>query len=514
MGLRIKKYKDGYRSHWYAYYSDHNQKQEIRLDERIAGTPPSSLSVKDRGDAAFERSRDRAQAKLDEILASLRQKGASEAIMERLIESKTGIKPTYHRLDQLAALWNGIGRAKELSDGRKAANTFVANEFAAFCKKTYLYEVTEADAERYFRWINGKLAWSTVLSHMSFLSGAFTRFLPTGSHNPFKSIMKRNGTKEAATIHHEPLTDDELRKVYAAARDDEFLYPLVVCAACTGARLKDICNLQWINIDFRDGIVSFNAAKTGSRCEVPLFPEFRKICEERWEKREPGEIYVFPEAANMYKYNRSGLVKRGKMLFAKALFFNGPETQEDVTEVVDGVPAAPKTPSDILHMIESMPGSDKARSKARGLYERYAIQMQSIRKIEAETGIPKNTVSDTLKRIERHVGERIIRFDRSAPRPRHFLRQTRLSRSDNRRAVSIYGWHSFRTTFCVQAILHHIPESMIIKAVGHSTFKTTNEYYNNPKRASIKEVWMKALGSTAIGTTQTPLIQNTITIQP
>ena len=277
MGLRIKKYKGGYRSHWYAYYSDHNQKQEIRLDERIAGTPPSSLSVKDRGDAAFERSRDRAQAKLDEILASLRQKGASEAIMERLIESKTGIKPTYHRLDQLAALWNGIGRAKELSDGRKAENTFVANEFAAFCKKTYLYEVTEADAERYFRWINGKLAWSTVLSHMSFLSGAFTRFLPAGSHNPFKSIMKRNGTKEAATI---------------------------------------------------------------------------------------------------------------------------------------------------------------------------------------------------------------------------------------------YGWHSFRTTFCVQAILHHIPESMIIKAVGHSTFKTTNEYYNNPKRASIKEVWMKALGSTAIGAAQTPLLQDTITIQP
>lgn len=75
--------------------------------------------------------------------------------MERLIESKTGIRPTYHRLDQLAALWNGIGRAKELSDGRKAENTFVANEFAAFCKKTYLYEVTEADAERYFRWING-----------------------------------------------------------------------------------------------------------------------------------------------------------------------------------------------------------------------------------------------------------------------------------------------------------------------------------------------------------------------
>lgn len=285
---------------------------------------------------------------------------------KRLIESKTGTKVIYHQLDRLADLWNGIERGRELSESRIKENKFVIDDFAPVCKRTYLYEVTEDDVARYFKILKARSAWSTVLSHMSLLSGAFTRFLPPGVPNPFKSIMKRNASKEAATIHHEPLTDTELAKV---------------------------------------------------------------------------------------------------------------------------------------------------REKAKVFYGRYAVQLLSIKKIAHEFGCCPNTVSDVLKKIERHVGVKIMRFGAPEYKARHFLPQTRMSRADNKRAVSVYGWHSFRTTFCVHAILHHVPDWMIIKAVGHATFKTTNEYYNNPKRASIKEVWMKALGSTAIGTTQTPLIQNTITIQ-
>lgn len=513
MGLRIKKYKDGYRPQWYAYYDDNNQRREIRLDERISGTPPPSLSVKDRGDAEFERSRDRAQIKFDKFLDELRQRGATESVMKRLIESKTGTKVIYHQLDRLADLWNGIERGRELSESRIKENKFVIDDFASVCKRTYLYEVTEDDVARYFKILKARSAWSTVLSHMSLLSGAFTRFLPPGVPNPFKSIMKRNASKEAATIHHEPLTDTELAKVYAVAREDEFLYPLVVCAASTGARLKDICNLQWCNINLDEGVVSFNAAKTGSRCEIPLFPEFQKVCEELWAKREPGEAYVFPEAANMYQHNRSGLVKRGKLLFAKALFWED-NRQTEPAEVIEDTALPQISPAEVLQRIDAMPCCNKVREKGKVFYDRYAVQLLSIKKIAHEFGCCPNTVSDVLKKIERHVGVKIMRFGAPEYKARHFLPQTRMSRADNKRAVSVYGWHSFRTTFCVHAILHHVPDWMIIKAVGHSTFKTTNEYYNNPKRASIKEVWMKALGSTAIGAAQTPLLQDTITIQP
>lgn len=513
MGLRIKKYDGGYRSNWYAYYNDNNIKKEIKLDVKIAGVPPPSLSVKDRGDAAFERSRDRAQAKFDDFLTSVRQKGAAEGMLEKLIASKTGASLTYYRLDKLGELWNSAGRPRELSEGRQAENLFVAAEFASFCKKTYLYEVTDNDVERYFKWIKGRLAWSTVLGHMGFLSGAFNRFLPSGSHNPFKTIVKRNSDKNAATIHHAPLTDDEMRKVFATAKesDDEFMYPLVVAAVCTGARLKDLANLQWINIDFKEGMVDFNAAKTGSRCEIPLFPEFRKVCEELRAKRNPGEIYVFPDAANMYKYNRSGLVRRGKLLFAKALFYNDAVNTPSI-EVIDDSSIKPQTPIDVLKQIDTMPCSNQVREKAKELYGRYAVQLQSFRQIERETGMSRSTISDIFKKVERFTGKSIVRFDKPAPTPRAFLSKTRVSRI-GKKSVSIYGWHSFRTTFCVQAILHKVPDWMIIKAVGHATFKTTNEFYNNPKRESIKEVWMRAMASTAIGSTQPNLLQDTIDIK-
>ena len=215
----------------------------------------------------------------------------------------------------------------------------------------------------------------------------------------------------------------------------------------------------------------------------------------------------------MYQHNRSGLVKRGKLLFAKALFWEDNRHTEPA-EVIEDTALPQISPAEVLQRIDTMPCCNKVREKAKVFYGRYAVQLLSIKKIAHEFGCCPNTVSDVLKKIERHVGVKIMRFGAPEYKARHFLPQTRMSRADNKRAVSVYGWHSFRTTFCVHAILHHVPDWMIIKAVGHATFKTTNEYYNNPKRASIKEVWMKALGSTAIGTTQTPLIQNTITIQP
>ena len=498
MGIIIRKYKGGYRPWWYANRKEGGKLKEFRLDVPIEGTPPASLSVKDCGDAKFEKSRIRAQIRLETILKECQRKGAAEEIMKDLIKSQTGETVVFVRLDELAERWNGIARTKDITEGRKQENTFIFKEFADSCGKKQLIEVTDRDVAIYFASIKAKFAWSTVKSRMSLLSGAFSRFLPTGRQNPFKSIMKRDTSEGAGIIHHAPLSNEQLEKVRAVARKDEFIYPLVECAICTGMRLKDICFLRWTNVDLVEGFITFVTAKTSTRCDVPLFPELRAVCEKLYAKRDRNEPYVFPEAANMYTHNRSGLVYRGKKLMAEALFDGKPE-KDEVIDIVDGEPVPPKTPAEILAIIDRQDFLAGKKERMKAIYTCYAVKKQSYRQIETETKLARSTISNLLKDLEKLVGEKIIRFDPTEATIRDRVKLTREERSGGKRSVCVYGWHSFRATFCILALHSGIPESLIIKAVGHATFKTTKEFYNEPTRAIIREYMKKKMSDTAIG---------------
>lgn len=504
MGIFIKKSASnpsGYRPTWYANFRVNGKTKEVNLNVAITGTPPPSLSVKDSGNTSFEKSRERATASFASLMEEIRGKGACERLTEKMIELKTGCKPHYDRLDELADRWNGMGRPTSLSESRIAQNEFVVREFAASCKRTYLYEVTEADVNAYFKSIKDKFAWSTVQSRMNFLSGAFNRFLPHGLHNPFKSILRRNATPEAGTIHHEALSNTEIEQLRTTAKAHTlpFVYPMVECAICTGARLKDICFLEWINVDISEGFITFNAHKTGSKCELPIFPPLRVALEKLWKNRDSGEIYVFPDAANMYTHNRSGIVRIGKTLFAKSLFGNESPNPADA-KINDDTPQAPRAPSEVLDAISALPLRESMKQRMKDIYSMYAVDKLSYRQIEQTTKIARSTISATLKDLEKALGEKVVRFDETKPSMRDLLKRTRTMRiGGERRAVSTYGWHSFRTAFCTMAICNRIPEALIIKAVGHATFKTTMASYMNPNRALIKEAWQRGMDSTAIG---------------
>ena len=229
MGIRIIRNGRTYRRWWYGEYRDGGKLCRVKLDVRVSGKPPSSFSTKDEGDTLFETSKAKARKVFDDFMLSRQQKGNAEGLLESLIASKTGEKVSYVRLDALAELWNGLARTRELSEGRMQNNTFVINDFTKFCCREYLYQVTASDVIEYFNAIRKRLAWSSVKSRMSLLSGAFNRFLPHGCVNPFKRLLKRDTTEDAAIIHRVPLTDVQIDKVRELARqDDAFSSPLSI----------------------------------------------------------------------------------------------------------------------------------------------------------------------------------------------------------------------------------------------------------------------------------------------
>ena len=490
MGIRIIRKGKGYRRWWYGEYRENGKVKRVKLTERVVGEPPPSFSVHDKGDAKFEVSKAKAQKVFDDFMVSRQQKGNAEGLVENLIESKTGKKVSYIRLDTLADLWNGMARTRELCEERQKNNIFSINDFAKFCGKEYLYQVTADDVKGYFDKIRKKLAWSSVKSRMSLLSGTFNHFLPHGCVNPFKSILKRDTTEDAAIIHRVPLTEAQVARLKEYAHHDPLLYPLVICGLCTGARLKDICLMKKSSIDLREGFVTFVATKTTTRCLLPLFDDFRSVCEDIITYSDPKEEYLFPDAATMYIHNHSGIVRRGKLLFARALFGDTVGGDEP-TIVENGEPLPPKTHEEVLSLIDDQRYQPQKTDQMKKVYRLYAMEGMTYRAIAHETGISKGTICGYMQEIELLTNEHIIRFEEGKSQTRKLLVKTRIVRKSTNRSVSAFGWANLRSTFCRIAIENGVDPKVIMLAVGHKNYNTTMTYYNNPTLEHQKQLWLK-----------------------
>ena len=150
MGIRILRKGKTYRRWWYGEFRENCKLKRVKLTVRVVGEPPISFSTHDEGDARFEVSKAKAQKAFEDFMLSRQQKGNAEGLLESLIESKTGEKVSYARLDSLVNLWNGMARTRELSEERQKNNAYVINDFAKFCGKEYLYQVTAKDVKGYF----------------------------------------------------------------------------------------------------------------------------------------------------------------------------------------------------------------------------------------------------------------------------------------------------------------------------------------------------------------------------
>ena len=141
----------------------------------------------------------------------------------------------------------------------------------------------------------------------------------------------------------------------------------------------------------------------------------------------------------------------------------------------------------------------------KSVYDMYIVQGKSYRQIEKELGIPRSSITDYLKTMEKLTGDTLIRFDAKHGHIIDKIEMTKKHRDGVKRAVSIYGWSSLRSTFCRLAIERGVDEKMIMRAAGHSNFKTTMTYYDNPTRAHQREAMKAKMAATAIGHSATSL---------
>jgi integrase len=493
--VRLKKSGDTFRPCWYGRFDEDGREREINLNVPWAGTAPVSGCLRDPGNAAFEASRHKAEAALRSYVEELRRKGRADHLTERLIESKTGRAVEYVRLDELPDRWRRIARttppAPEHLDGCAAVFTaFTAFMHQRKRKAVFLHEVTADDAAAWLADLQGRYTRKTCRDQFGLLRSAFSRMLPHGSVSPFpRLVSKVSDGDTGGTIHRKPFTLDELRLLLDAARADPFLYPLVTCAACTGMRRGDVCNLRWDAVDLEAGMLAVKTSKTGETVEIPIFAPLRAVLEAV--PKTARKEYVFPDARAMLLVNSPGLSTRFKRLVTRALAgMSAP--------AADGTPPAnaPLCAGDVAAIKKALPDGER-RWRVLDVFTRH-IEGKGYKVIARETGIPLGTVSEYVRNAAAITGRR---YQRPAADPitRADIRQATQAQRTIGRAASVRDWHALRATWVTLALSAGVPMELVRRVTGHKTVEIVLQHYFKPDREQFRAALTGAMPDVLTG---------------
>jgi integrase len=339
MPLEWRLRKDGTpRPVWYGRFKVNNVRRFVCLNVPMEGRAPASLL--DEGDHAFERSRARAQVKLEEVISEAQHQKSSEALVQKIHAIRYGERIKSFPIRDLIQAWEAMPKKKGRDELHPRYVTDVhatLRRFVDFMRDQYA-GVVEAEQ------VNRTMALEFMASEESRGLAAKARndtlkrlravfkFLQIEYgvlKNPFDGI--RHHTEHH--VHRRPLDAAERQRLLDAVAGDDFLRPIIVCGLETAMRLGDCCKLDWasVHLDEKDAHghpspdhLAVASSKTGASILIPVSPKLRNELERALPaKGGKRKGPVWPAQAAMYANNPQGLTYRVGKAFAKAGFSDG-----------------------------------------------------------------------------------------------------------------------------------------------------------------------------------------------
>lgn len=317
---------------WYARVVVDGRKLNKNLGVEWRGVPP--LSLRGRGDEAFELSRAKAQAALERLQLDLKKRSTAEELVQTLHELRTGARIASIPLSDVDARWLALPRRRPLAEKYVTQAKSYLKRFVSFVNATAprvrnMDQVQGVVARAFFkqeedRGVSPK-TYNNELIHLRSVFEALKRDAGL-AENPFAGIPTRDGE----TFFRRPFSAEELGLIVQAAKRDPFIYPLIVTGMCTAMRRGDCCTLLRESVDLEGGFVTVKTSKTGETVLIPIFPLFRDVLAQALAKPSPRPPhYVFPELEAHYQINPDHLTDRVRRVMKAAGFF---DVDEDATE--------------------------------------------------------------------------------------------------------------------------------------------------------------------------------------
>ncbi|MBM3839720.1 MAG: hypothetical protein FJ398_17475 [Verrucomicrobia bacterium] len=473
---------------WYGRFMVKGNSKLINLGVKIEGCRPRSIT--EEGDHAFERSRGKAIHEHDRILDEIRAKHNLEELTQRVLELKTGHRVESVKLADLADAWERIPRTRKTVERYTSANKARLARFAGFIRQQFpsVEDMDTLTREHVRAYMDAEEArnvtpktWNDTLK---LLRTTFRHLAPDS--DAFRKYLATVPAKEAATVFRKPFTPEELKAILDAARDDDFIRPVIVTGICTAMRKGDCCCLKWTDVDLARRFITVKTAKTGKRAEIPIFDW---LYEELKKHAGNGDKFCFPEQALMYLANSDGITNRVRRIMARAGFVDA-ETAKAIREgTTPGLPVLPpdETRRMGLEAIDKADLADAKRERMRAVFSLY-MDGKNFPQILRELELSKGSVSGYLNEVERMIGAAVIRT-RKKPEPLpEFVRDVvTVDRENGLRRASVRDFHSFRVTWITLALARGLKPETIRQVTGHTADDVMLRHYDQRSQEQLRE---------------------------
>jgi hypothetical protein len=201
-------------------------------------------------------------------------------------------------------------------------------------------------------------------------------------------------------------------------------------------------------------LINLTTNKNKGDAIIGMWPMLKTELERLWKAREPGAVYVLPEAAAIYQRNVKPLLTRLEKVL-KLLGYG--EEGMDARRVSLNMEPEPDRKA-LMAQVETalVSAGDCPEGRRRSILNVLDLYLngKSLPQIVKSTNLSKGTVSNYLHRAEKLTGRVIIRqrvmpviIQGDTPKP-----LTVVPKRAGVKKVSVRKWHSFRTTFCIAAI--------------------------------------------------------------
>jgi integrase len=327
MALEIQK---GRSKWWYGRVTVNGNFVVKNLGVEIRGTAPASL--KEPGDAAFERSRAKAQAALETLQLNFKKRTTSEELVQTIHEIRTGARVRSIPLTEAAAHWKALPRRRTLSKRYVAQAEGWMDRFIEFLKDNHpavreMADVQSAMARDYLKGEEKRgVSAKTYNNTLIFLRSCFEALREDAGipRNPFAGIP----TREEDTVFRKPFDAEELAAIVDAAKNEPFVQPIIVTAVCTAMRRGDCCMLLKTAVDLPGRFIRVKTSKTGELVQIPIFPLLHDVLAKLPQNDSP---FVFPEQATKYQVYPEFITDRVRRVMRTVGFFD-PEDAVDEDE--------------------------------------------------------------------------------------------------------------------------------------------------------------------------------------
>jgi integrase len=133
--------------------------------------------------------------------------------------------------------------------------------------------------------------------------------------NPCTKNSVRPIKDEAVNVAKDVFTPGQLATLISAAKSDDWK-GAILCGAYTGLRLRDVADLQWSAINWKEQKITVTTRKTRKEVTVPIHPQFASWLQKQ--TRGIGKAPVFPTLAGKSGAGKSGLSMQFKRIMERA----------------------------------------------------------------------------------------------------------------------------------------------------------------------------------------------------